>query len=69
MNVPVKSVDIYDETYLVVTQNGEIFSWGVNEFGALGHGQKHFTFSIPEQIVALSKIAISMVSCGKDFRY
>lgn len=67
MNVPVKSVDVYDETYLVVTQKGEVYSWGINEFGALGHGQKYSTFSTPEQIIALSKITIVMVSCGKDF--
>lgn len=69
MNIPVKFVDVYDETYLVVSQNGEVYSWGVNEFGALGHGQKFSTFSIPEQIIALSKIVVNMVSCGKDFRY
>lgn len=68
ININVKLVDVYDETYIAVTQKGEVFSWGVNEFGALGHGQKYSTFSIPEQIVAFSKIAVEMVSCGKDFR-
>lgn len=68
MNVPVKFVDVYDETYLVVTQEGEVYSWGINEFGALGHGQKYSTFSSPEQIIALSKVKVVMVSCGKDFR-
>jgi len=67
MNVPVKSVDAYDETYLAVTLKGELYSWGVNEFGALGHGQKYSAFSSPEQILALSKTTIVMVSCGKDF--
>lgn len=67
MNVPVKMVDAYDETYLAVTQKGELYSWGVNEFGALGHGSKYFTFSTPEQIVSLSTITVTMVSCGKDF--
>lgn len=66
--MPVKSVDVYDETYLVVTQEGEVYSWGVNEFGALGHGQKYSTFGSPQKIIALSKITIIMVSCGKDFR-
>lgn len=68
MNVPVKYVDAYDETYLAVTQKGEVYSWGVNEFGSLGHGQKYSTFPIPEQIIALSKVTVVMVSCGKDFR-
>jgi len=66
MNLPVKCVDVFDETYLVVTQKGELYSWGINEFGALGHGQK-YSFSTPEKIVALSKITIAVVSCGKDF--
>lgn len=68
MNVPVKFIDVNDETYIAVTQKGEVYSWGVNELGALGHGQKHFTLQTPEQIVALSKVTVEMVSCGKDFR-
>ncbi|XP_060835591.1 E3 ubiquitin-protein ligase HERC2 isoform X3 [Rhopalosiphum padi] len=67
MNVPIKFVDVYDETYLAVTQKGEVYSWGVNEFGALGHGQKYSSFPAPEPIVAFSKIIVVMVSCGKDF--
>lgn len=67
MNVPIKSVDVYDETYLVVTQKGEVYSWGANEFGALGHGQKYSSFSTPEPIVTFSKVIVVMVSCGKDF--
>lgn len=67
MNVPIKSIDVYDETYLVVTQKGEVYSWGVNEFGALGHGQKYSSFPAPEPILAFSKIIVVMVSCGKDF--
>lgn len=62
-----KFVDAYDETYLAVTSKGGLYSWGVNEFGALGHGQKYSAFSSPEQILALSKTTIVMVSCGKDF--
>lgn len=67
MNIPVKYVDVYDETYLVVSQKGDVYSWGVNEFGALGHCQKHSILSAPEQILTLSKIKVVMVSCGKDF--
>lgn len=67
MNVPVKFVDVYDETYLAVSQKGDVYSWGVNEFGALGHGQKNSILSTPEQILALFKIKVVMVSCGKDF--
>lgn len=68
MNTPVKYVDVYDETYLAITEIGEVYSWGVNEFGALGHGQKYSTFSTPELIYPLSKVVVIMVSCGKDFR-
>lgn len=67
INVPVKSVDVYDETYLAITQKGEVYSWGVSEFGALGHGVNYSNLSTPKQIVALSQIEIVMVSCGKDF--
>ncbi|XP_050522470.1 E3 ubiquitin-protein ligase HERC2 [Daktulosphaira vitifoliae] len=65
LNVPIKSIDAYDETFMAITKKGELYSWGINEFGALGHGQKYSTITLPEQILNLPKI--EMVSCGKDF--
>ncbi|XP_050428032.1 E3 ubiquitin-protein ligase HERC2 [Adelges cooleyi] len=67
LNGPVKSVDVFEETYMAVTKNGELYSWGLNEFGALGHSQKYLAIIMPEKIEVLSKIKVEMVSCGKDF--
>jgi alpha-tubulin suppressor-like RCC1 family protein len=47
-----------------LTKNGQVFSWGRNFSGVLGHGdKKHRT--IPTKVEALDGIVIIKISCGK----
>ena len=47
-----------------LTKNGEVFSWGKNSDGQLGHGDKEDR-SVPTKIAALHGLVITNVSCGE----
>jgi alpha-tubulin suppressor-like RCC1 family protein len=47
-----------------LTKNGQVFSWGPNGWGQLGHGDmKHR--GVPTKVEALDGIVIIKISCGK----
>ena len=48
-----------------LTNEGEIYSWGVGKFGALGNGSLEDQL-IPKKIEGISK-KIVKVECGSDF--
>jgi RCC1 and BTB domain-containing protein len=47
-----------------ITKNGEVFSWGDNTDGQLGHGDKKER-SVPTKVTALDGIVIIKISCGR----
>ena len=47
-----------------LTKNGEVFSWGDNTDGQLGHGDKKER-SVPTKVTALDGIVIIKISCGR----
>jgi alpha-tubulin suppressor-like RCC1 family protein len=46
-----------------LTKKGEVFSWGQNSCGQLGHGDQEAR-NIPTKIAALDGIVITNISCG-----
>lgn len=49
---------------VVITQGGDLYSWGSNENGCLGNGSTS-VFHLPEKVEGpFSKSPVSKVSCG-----
>eukprot|EP01132_Coremiostelium_polycephalum_P007415 gene7415-9116_t len=48
-----------------VSKKGELFTWGFNEKGQLGLGDRWF-HGIPQHVKALSRFHINSVSCGRQ---
>ena len=46
-----------------LTKNGEVFSWGDNRYGQLGHGDEKER-RVPTKVAGLDGIVIIKVSCG-----
>lgn len=62
----VKKVVCGGNHVLAVTTDDEIYSWGNNDYGQLGHGNT-LTSNYPQQVVGLStQDRISNVFCGPD---
>ena len=48
-----------------LTKKGEVFTWGFNFVGQLGHGDKEHR-DVPTKVAALEGLVITQVSCGRD---
>ena len=48
---------------LATTNTGELYSWGVGCYGALGHGDSA-AIKIPKRVEALKDVVVVQVSCG-----
>ncbi|XP_029973155.1 serine/threonine-protein kinase Nek9 [Salarias fasciatus] len=62
---PVRQVSCGDNHVVVLTQNGEIYSWGCGEYGRLGL-ECEDDFSSPMQVELPKGAGISSVSCAGD---
>ncbi|XP_076017833.1 serine/threonine-protein kinase Nek9 [Genypterus blacodes] len=62
---PVRQVSCGDNHVVVLTQSGDIFSWGCGENGRLGL-ECEDDFSSPMQVELPKGATISSVSCGSD---
>uniref|UniRef100_A0A7N8XM30 non-specific serine/threonine protein kinase n=1 Tax=Mastacembelus armatus TaxID=205130 RepID=A0A7N8XM30_9TELE len=62
---PVRQVSCGDNHVVVLTQSGDIFSWGCGEYGRLGL-ECEDDFSSPMQVEIPKGATISSVSCGSD---
>ncbi|KAL3968999.1 homeobox protein NOBOX [Sarotherodon galilaeus] len=62
---PVRQVSCGDNHVVVLTQNGDIYSWGVGEYGRLGL-ECEDDFNSPMQVEIPKGATISSVSCGSD---
>ena len=49
-----------------LTKKGEVFTWGSNGSGQLGHGDKK-TRRVPTKVLGLDGLVITNISCG-DYR-
>ena len=47
-----------------LTKDGEVFTWGDNELGQLGHGDTDER-TIPTKVASLDGIFIIQISCGE----
>jgi alpha-tubulin suppressor-like RCC1 family protein len=47
-----------------VTKKGEVFTWGRNPHGVLGHGDKEDR-RVPTKVAALDGLVITKISCGE----
>jgi E3 ubiquitin-protein ligase HERC1 len=50
---------------LGLTKNGQVFSWGQNASGQLGHGDKDERRA-PNKVAALDGLVIIKISCGEN---
>lgn len=50
--------------YLAISTTGEIYSWGIGEFGRLGHNDECLTKEKPTKIVSLTDKQVISASCG-----
>uniref|UniRef100_A0A3Q0RK05 non-specific serine/threonine protein kinase n=1 Tax=Amphilophus citrinellus TaxID=61819 RepID=A0A3Q0RK05_AMPCI len=62
---PVRQVSCGDNHVVVLTQNGDIYSWGCGEYGRLGL-ECEDDFNSPMQVEVPKGAAISSVSCSSD---
>ena len=46
-----------------LTKNGEVFTWGNNGWGQLGHGDK-VSKREPTKVASLDGLVIAQISCG-----
>ena len=46
-----------------ITKKGEVFTWGWNENGLLGHGEQKSRF-YPTKVAALEGFVVTQVSCS-----
>lgn len=53
--------------FLAISSSGQIFSWGVGEFGRLGHSEENLNKDAPTKITALSDRQIVNASCGTTY--
>jgi alpha-tubulin suppressor-like RCC1 family protein len=47
-----------------LTKNGEVFTWGLSNYGQLGHGDKK-PRSVPTKVESLDGLVITKISCGE----
>ena len=46
-----------------LTKNGEVFTWGLNDCGQLGHGDD-IPRTVPTKVASLAGLVITQVFCG-----
>ena len=47
-----------------LTKKGEVFTWGDNKFGQLGHGDREERI-VPTKVLGLDGLVITKFSCGR----
>jgi alpha-tubulin suppressor-like RCC1 family protein len=47
-----------------LTKKGEVFTWGNNDSGQLGHGDYYESMTIPTKVPSLDGLFIIQISCG-----
>ena len=50
---------------VALTKNGEVFTWGCNRYGKLGHGDLNEK-TVPTKVAALAGLVIIKISCGAN---
>lgn len=53
--------------YLAISTSGEVYSWGLGEFGRLGHNDECLSKDIPTKITTLVEKQIISASCGTTY--
>ena len=51
-------------TSFVVTRFGNLYSWGQDRCGVLGHGDKNLALRVPRQVMALNRRKIKEIATG-----
>ncbi|XP_013380324.1 serine/threonine-protein kinase Nek8 isoform X2 [Lingula anatina] len=66
VNTPIKQVAMGTSHTIVITEQGECYSFGSNQFGQLGYNKRP-TDGYPEKIPALQGVPVTMVAGGDTF--
>jgi len=61
----VKAIACGNRHSMALTENGNVFSWGQNEYGQVGIGTKVNCNS--PKLIELNKVFIEKVNCGSDY--
>ena len=57
-------IECRDDYTIGLTKDGDVFSWGLNNYGQLGHGDADRRSALPEKVASLDGLAIISISCG-----
>ena len=66
-NKVVRKVACGRDTTFALTEDGQLFSWGNDDYGMLGLGKAERRVSEPRLISSLSDTKIAQLSCGEGF--
>ncbi|XP_068169993.1 probable E3 ubiquitin-protein ligase HERC4 [Antennarius striatus] len=65
-NVPVSQVSCGSHHSVVLTKDGQVYTWGQDSRGQLGLGKARFSSSSPQRLQSLSAIPLVQVSAGGE---
>jgi alpha-tubulin suppressor-like RCC1 family protein len=57
-------IECGNECTVGLTKNGEVLSWGANDYGQLGHGDTKYR-RVPTKVEGLDGIVFIKITCGE----
>ncbi|XP_029114633.1 probable E3 ubiquitin-protein ligase HERC6 [Scleropages formosus] len=66
MPIPIVQVACGNQHSLALTVGGDVYSWGVNRFGQLGHPKEVSTLAIPSRIQSLTGVPVTQICAGGE---
>ncbi|MFT7807611.1 putative E3 ubiquitin-protein ligase HERC6 [Arapaima gigas] len=65
--IPIVQVACGSQHSLALTAAGDVYSWGLNRHGQLGHGKKFPTVNVPIRIQCLVGLPVTQIAAGGEF--
>jgi alpha-tubulin suppressor-like RCC1 family protein len=53
---------------VALTKKGEVYTWGQNENGELGHGDMEDRERTPTKVSSLSGVVVNHIACGRYYK-
>ncbi|XP_043530298.1 probable E3 ubiquitin-protein ligase HERC3 isoform X3 [Chiloscyllium plagiosum] len=54
---------------LALSKNGQLFAWGQNTYGQLGHGTKDVSQHSPQSVISLTGMPVAQIAAGGDHSF